>query len=294
MEMTSEIIFVDDGSSDETFLLLKELASFDSTVRVIKLRRNYGQTAAMAAGIDFARGDIIVTMDGDLQNDPADIPLLLENIDAGNDVVVGWRYDRKDKLFTRKIPSRVANWLIRFVTGTPINDNGCTLKAFKSEIIKAVPLYSDMHRFMPAITSTAGSRIKEVRVRHSPRQYGESKYGISRIYKVLFDLLTIKAIMISASHPLRLFAILSLPFIVLSVFLVAGAAWQAVQNDVDSLPMAATGLFFFHLGLFLILSGGFAELVRRTAHRGKSLLPILSVSEVRNNAAVKASFELPK
>ena len=294
LDLNSEILFVDDGSSDKTFLILKEMASSDTAVRVIKFRRNCGQTAAMAAGIDYADGDIIVTMDGDLQNDPADIPLLLDNICAGYDMVAGWRHDRKDKLFSRKIPSRVANWLIRLVTGTPINDNGCSLKAFKSKIIKGVPLYSDMHRFMPAITSIAGSRIKQVRVRHHPRQYGESKYGISRIYKVFFDLLSIKAIITSVSYPLRFFSILSLPFILLSVCLIAGAAWQAAENDANSLPMAASGLFFFHLGLFLILCGGFAELVRRTAHKSTLSFPTLSVSEAEHFTASNTSIELQK
>jgi glycosyltransferase involved in cell wall biosynthesis len=294
LDLDSEVIFVDDGSSDETFRLLKELASSDPAAKVIKFRRNCGQTAAMAAGIDYADGDVIITMDGDLQNDPADIPLLLENIYAGHDVVAGWRYDRKDKLFSRKIPSRVANWLIRFVTGIPINDNGCSLKAFKSEIIKGVPLYSDMHRFLPAITSIAGSRIKQVKVRHHPRQYGDSKYGISRIYKVFFDLLAIKAIITSVSHPLRFFSILSLPVILLSVCLFAGAAWQAAEYDANSLPMAASGLFFFHLGLFFMLCGSFAELIRRTAHKSTLSIPTLSVSEVDYCTAGKTSFELQK
>ncbi len=171
----------------------------------MKFRRNYGQTPAMAAGIQEARGRVLVTMDGDLQNDPADIALFLEKIDEGNDIVVGWRFNRQDKLITRKIPSRIANWLIGRITGVPIKDNGCSLKAYRAALIKKIPLYSEMHRFIPAMASIAGPRIAEIKVRHHARQFGQSKYGLSRIYKVLLDLMVIKTVASFTARPLLWF-----------------------------------------------------------------------------------------
>ena len=183
--MSFEMVFVDDGSRDRTLERAVEVARTDSRLRVVKFRRNYGQTPAMAAGIEQARGKVLVTMDGDLQNDPADIAHFLAKIDEGNDIVVGWRHDRQDKLISRKIPSRIANWLIGKVTGVPIKDNGCSLKAYRAALIKEIPLYSEMHRFIPAMASIAGPRIAEIKVRHHARQFGKSKYGLSRVYKVL-------------------------------------------------------------------------------------------------------------
>ncbi|HEY0341683.1 MAG TPA: glycosyltransferase family 2 protein, partial [Steroidobacteraceae bacterium] len=179
-----EIVFVDDGSKDGTVRVADEIARADSRVCLVKFRRNYGQTPAMAAGIAQASGDVIVTMDGDLQNDPADIGALLRKIDEGYDIVVGWRFDRQDKLVSRKIPSRIANRLIARVTGVPIKDNGCSLKAYRASLIKKIPLYSEMHRFIPAMASIAGPKIAEIKVQHHARQFGQSKYGLSRIYKV--------------------------------------------------------------------------------------------------------------
>ena len=189
-----EMVFVDDGSRDRTAEIATEIARRDPRVVFVKFRRNYGQTPAMAAGIQEARGRVLVTMDGDLQNDPADIALFLEKIDEGYDIVVGWRFNRQDKLITRKIPSRIANWLIGKITGVPIKDNGCSLKAYRGSLIKQIPLYSEMHRFIPAMASIAGPRIAEIKVRHHARQFGQSKYGLSRIYKVLLDLMVIKTV----------------------------------------------------------------------------------------------------
>jgi glycosyltransferase involved in cell wall biosynthesis len=200
-----EIIFVDDGSSDGTFALCAALAAADRRVRVIKLRRNYGQTPAMVAGIDHARGAILVTMDADLQNDPADIPLLVERIEAGYDLVVGWRYQRQDRFLSRKFPSVVANWLIARVTGVDIKDNGCSLKAYRADLIKNVPLYSEMHRFIPAMASMAGARIDQIKVRHHARRFGTSKYGLSRIYKVFFDMIAIKTLLVFVKRPAAFF-----------------------------------------------------------------------------------------
>lgn len=258
-----EMVFVDDGSKDDTVAVATSLARHDPRLRIVKFRRNYGQTAAMAAGIEHAKGDVLVTMDGDLQNDPADIGLLLEQIDAGFDVVVGWRHNRQDKLITRKIPSRIANWLIGKVTGVPIRDNGCSLKAFRASLIKQIPLYSEMHRFIPAMASIAGPRVAQIRVRHHARRFGESKYGLSRIYKVLLDLMVIKTIASFASRPLRWFALLSLPLFAFALFAFASTTVDLLvgRRDAISLPIAGSGIIFLASALILLCSGALAELI---------------------------------
>jgi glycosyltransferase involved in cell wall biosynthesis len=258
-----EMVFVDDGSKDETVATAAGLARRDPRLRIVKFRRNYGQTAAMAAGIEHAHGEVLVTMDGDLQNDPADIPLLLEQIDAGFDLVVGWRHNRQDKLITRKIPSRIANWLIGKVTGVPIRDNGCSLKAFRASLIKRIPLYSEMHRFIPAMASIAGPRVAQIRVRHHARRFGESKYGLSRIYKVLLDLMVIKTIASFASRPLRWFAFLALPLFALAFFAFGHTITDLLLEggDAFSLPIAGAGVIFLSSGLILLCSGALAELI---------------------------------
>ncbi|MEM8751483.1 MAG: glycosyltransferase family 2 protein, partial [Pseudomonadota bacterium] len=196
-----EMIFVDDGSTDRSFEILSELAAADPRVVVLKFRRNAGQTAAMTAGIEYARGRLLVTMDGDLQNDPADIPMMLAKVDEGYDLVIGWRMNRQDKWLSRKLPSMIANRIIGKVTGLPVRDNGCSLKVYRAATIKRVPLYSDMHRFIPAMTTTLGARIAEVGVRHHARQFGASKYGLSRIFKVILDLIAIKTLLLFARRP---------------------------------------------------------------------------------------------
>ena len=258
-----EMVFVDDGSKDDTVALATALARRDSRLRIVKFRRNYGQTAAMAAGIEHANGEVLVTMDGDLQNDPADIALLLEQIEAGFDLVVGWRHNRQDKLITRKIPSRIANWLIGRVTGVPIRDNGCSLKAFRASLIKRIPLYSEMHRFIPAMASIAGPRVAQIRVRHHARRWGESKYGLSRIYKVLLDLMVIKTIASFASRPLRWFALLSLPLFALAFFAFCQTVIDLLMDGAAaiSLPIAGSGVIFLGSALILLCSGALAELI---------------------------------
>ena len=196
----AEIVLVDDGSRDATFERCLELPRDDPPLRLIKLRRNAGQTAAMVAGIDHARGSVLVTMDGDLQNDPGDIPLFLEKIDEGFDLVVGWRVKRQDH-WSRVLPSKVANWLIGRVTGVPIKDNGCSLKAYRADMIRHIPLYNEMHRFIPAMASVAAPRIAQIKVRHHPRRFGKSKYGFSRIYKVFMDLVTIRTLISFSRKP---------------------------------------------------------------------------------------------
>lgn len=227
-----EVIFVDDGSTDSTFARLKALSERNPRVTVIKLRKNYGQTPAITAGIDSARGSLLVTMDADLQNDPADIPALLSKIDEGYDLAVGYRVRRQDKFLSRKLPSIVANWIIGRVTGLPIRDNGCSLKAFRAHVIKNMPLYSDMHRFMPAMSIPVGTNIAQVGVRHHARQFGTSKYGFSRVYKVLVDLLTIKSILLFACRPLTCFAGVS----AVAAVVAAGSAFMAIGRAADAAP----------------------------------------------------------
>lgn len=264
MQRKSQIIFVDDGSSDRTFELAAALATSDPSLRVIKFRRNYGQTPAMAAGIDNADGKIIVTMDGDLQNDPQDIPMMINKMAEGYDIVVGWRHKRQDKLISRKIPSKIANWLIGKVTGVPIKDNGCSLKAFRADVIKEVPLYNEMHRFIPAMASLAGPRLAQVKVRHHARQFGSSKYGLSRIYKVLLDLMTIKTLASFAHRPLRWFTLLALPFLLVSLLIVAVSLVSLITGSDIDIPLAGSGLIFFTLAAYLVVGGAIGELIHRT------------------------------
>lgn len=289
-----EIIFVDDGSNDETFHLAKQLAADDTRLRVLKFRRNYGQTPAMAAGIDHARGDIIVTMDGDLQNDPQDIPNLVAKINEGFDIVVGWRFNRKDKLITRKIPSKIANWLIGKVTGVPIKDNGCSLKAYRADTIKNIPLYNEMHRFIPAMASIAGPRLAEIKVRHHARQFGESKYGLSRIYKVLLDLVTIKMVGSFSSKPLYWFSMLALPFLVVSLTIITGTLVSVVLGGTISIPIAGSGLVFFTLAAFLIVGGAIGELIYKTGTFDITRYPLLTAqtgSDMELTAARRATSQ---
>ncbi len=265
LELDYEILFVDDGSRDATFAKAALLGSNDPRLRVIKFRRNYGQTPAMAAGIDHARGRILLTMDGDLQNDPADIPDFIAKIDEGYDIVVGWRHNRQDRLISRKIPSRIANWLIGKVTGVPIRDNGCSLKAYRANVVKNIPLYSEMHRFIPAMTSLAGARIAEIKVRHHARRFGVSKYGLSRIYKVLLDLLTIKTIVSFVSRPMIWFAALALPPFFIGLALMVAGLYQWLQGaDAIPITIAGSGVLMMVASVFLMLGGAIGELVYKT------------------------------
>lgn len=214
-----ELLLVDDGSTDGSREILRRLAADDPNLRVVLFRRNYGQTAAMAAGFDYARGSTLVTMDGDLQNDPADIRRVIDKLEQGYDIVCGWRRNRKDAYATRLLPSKLANLLIRRTTGVPIHDTGCSLKAYRSWVVRSLNLYSDMHRFIAALGAGLGARIAEVPVRHHPRLYGESKYGLGRIFRVVADLIVIKMLIQFAAHPIRWFGLLSLPLFLVAPFL---------------------------------------------------------------------------
>ena len=262
-----EIIFVDDGSSDTTFVQAKTIYEKDSHLRVIKFRKNYGQTPAMQAGFDYARGKIIVSMDGDLQNDPRDIPKFLEKIEEGYDIVCGWRKNRKDKLVSRKIPSWIANWLIGHITGVKIHDNGCSLKAYRNKAIKKTQLYSEMHRFIPAMTSITGTRYTEIVVNHHARKFGTSKYGISRALKVFLDLFTIKMLVGFSTSPGIWFGILSVPFLIM------GAVFTLFSTNLYLHPFIfnsfhiifpSVSFLFFFLFAHMILLGLLSEMVLKT------------------------------
>src|SRR6266536_1628229 len=214
---TAEIIYVDDGSTDGSLKVLRELAQLDNRVRVVALRRNYGQTAAMAAGIDAACGEVLIPMDADMQNDPADITRLLEKLDEGYDVVSGWRKNRQDKLITRKIPSQVANRIISWIGGVPLHDYGCSLKAYRRDSLEDVRLYGEMHRFIPIYASWAGARVAEIPVEHHARNMGKSKYGLSRTLKVVFDLMTIKFMASYQTKPIYVFGMFGMAAMTLSV-----------------------------------------------------------------------------
>jgi glycosyltransferase involved in cell wall biosynthesis len=261
LDVQYEIVLVDDGSRDDTARIACELAADDPRVCVVRFRRNYGQTPARAAGIETAQGDVIVTMDGDLQNDPADIGNLLAKIEEGYDIVVGWRHDRQDKLISRKIPSRIANALIARATGVPIRDNGCSLKAYRACVIKHVPLYSEMHRFIPAMASIAGPKIAQIKVRHHARQFGASKYGLSRVYKVLLDLMVVKTVASFTARPMLWFAMLAVPFLLVASLALGYTIVGLVTDGTPSLPIAGSGVIFLSSALILVCSGALGELI---------------------------------
>ena len=247
-----EIIFVDDGSRDRTFERLAAIAAHYARVRVVKLRRNYGQAPAMAAGLDHAQGAVLVTMDADLQNDPADIGCLLAKLEEGYDLVVGWRYERQDKWLSRRLPSVIANRLIAAITGVDVKDNGCTLKAFRAELIRKVPLYGEMHRFIPAIASTVGCDLAEVKVRHHPRRHGHSKYGLSRVYRVLLDIMAIKTLITFAQRPLFCFFSVAAAALAVSAL---SALLSVVFMERSFVVFASVAVLAGSLALFLGFAG---------------------------------------
>ena len=273
-----ELVLVDDGSQDGTAAVAQSFAAADGRIRLIQLARNYGQTQAMQAGFDAAEGDVVVSMDGDLQNDPLDIPALVAKLDEGFDLVAGYRERRQDKLITRKIPSWVANRLIRAITGVRIRDNGCSLKAYRRETLNRIHLYSDMHRFLPAVAAaTAGARITEVPVRHHPRRFGESKYGLSRILKILADLLTITMIAWFRERPIIMFGIgaagafgLSLVFFGLALL-----RWTDIRETMaNAYVFPAAGLLWLLLACYLVMLGLIAEVAVWRAWEKQNVLPI--------------------
>jgi len=281
--LSYEIITVDDGSGDGSFAVLKELALADKRLRVIRFRRNFGQTAAMAAGFEAARGEVIIPMDGDLQNDPADIPLLLEKIKEGFDVVSGWRKDRQDAFINRTLPSRIANGLISRMTGVHLHDYGCTLKAYRREVLEGIGLYGEMHRFVPALASRVGAKVTELPVRHHPRLYGQSKYGISRTMRVVLDLITVRFLLSYATKPIQLFGKWGIYSVLLS-FVTGGATlWMKLFNDysMNRNPLLILTAFLLFMGVQFIALGLLGELNARTWYESQGK-PVYTVRERLN------------
>lgn len=277
-----ELILVDDGSRDGSLKVLRELAARDPQhVRVVVFRRNFGQTAAIAAGIDHARGEIVILLDADLQNDPADIPLLLQKLDEGYDVVSGWRKDRKDNTLTRTIPSRLANGLISHVTGVHLHDYGCTLKAYRRDVLRGFRLYGEMHRFIPVYAHAVGARIVEIPVRHHPRRFGQAKYGLERTLKVVLDLFTVKFLLSYANKPIYLFGGTGAVLFGLSVLAMLFLAVRKLMENITILssPIFIVAVMMAVLGFQSILMGLIAELLVRTYHeaQGKTTYTVREV-----------------
>ena len=281
-----ELLFIDDGSTDSTLQRLEKLSSEDERVKVLSFRRNFGQTAAFAAGFDHARGDVIVTIDGDLQNDPKDIPKLLARI-GRYDIVSGWRKKRKDPFLNRRLPSIIANWLISVVTGVKLHDYGCTLKAYKADVVKNINLYGEMHRFIPAVASLYGVKIAEVETIHHPRLYGTSKYGISRTVKVLLDLITVKFLQSFSTKPLQAFGPLGmlcgLSGFVINMYLVV---LKILGQSIGGRPLLLFGTLLIIVGIQLIGMGLLGEMLVRVYHESQKK-PIYVLKDV-------ASLDVPK
>jgi len=272
LERSWELILVDDGSSDRSLSILKEYAEKDPEhVRVISFRRNFGQTAAIAAGLDYSRGEIIVLLDADMQNDPADIPMMLAKLDEGYDLVSGWRRQRKDNAITRNFPSMLANWLISNVTGVHLHDYGCTLKAYRRDVLEGFRLYGEMHRFIPVYANSVGAHITEVPVRHHPREFGKTKYGLERTVKVVLDLFTVKFLVSYASKPIYLFGgaggfLMAISALIMSYLFVRRLFFAVAIATSPLLQMSA---MFFIMGFQSILMGLIAELLVRTYHESQ-------------------------
>ena len=286
MAEQAEIVFVDDGSRDTTLAKLEVIQAGDDHVRVVSLRRNFGQTAAMTAGFDHARGGVIITMDGDLQNDPHDIPQLVGKLNEGYDVVTGWRYDRQDPFLSRKLPSQLANRLISRVTGVGLHDYGCTLKAFRREVIDNINLYGEMHRFIPAIASGMGISFTEVKVNHRARRFGTSKYGISRTIRVVLDLITVKFMLSYATRPLHVFGTVGVVSSLLGVTigLILTVQRQLFGIGLANRPLLLLAVLLIFMGIQFITIGLLAELVVRTYHESQKK-PIYYVRKVLGEPA---------
>ncbi|MEK6279738.1 MAG: glycosyltransferase family 2 protein [Acidobacteriota bacterium] len=272
LRRSAEIIYVDDGSTDDTLKVLRELARLDPRVRVVALKRNYGQTAAMAAGIDAARGGVLIPMDADMQNDPADIVRLLEKLDEGYDVVSGWRKNRQDKAITRKLPSMIANRLISWIGGVPLHDYGCTLKAYRLESLENVRLYGEMHRFIPILASWEGARVAELPVAHHARTMGKSKYGLSRTFKVVFDLMTIKFMASYQTKPIYIFGTFGMLAFLASLLAAAYAVFLKLFHKADFVqtPLPILAIVMFAVGIQFLLMGLLAEMLVRTYHESQA------------------------
>ncbi len=263
-----EIIFVDDGSQDESLAILKQLLKKDARIRIIQLRKNFGQTAALSAGFDHSRGNIIITLDADLQNDPRDFGLLLDKIEEGFDIVNGWRAKRKDKFLSRRLPSIMANWFISKITQVKLHDYGCTLKAFRREVVQQIKLYGELHRFIPAIASNMGVSISEVKVNHRQRRHGKSKYNISRTPRVILDLLTVKFLQSYSTRPLQIFGFFGLICGAIGGILLLWLAYVRLiqMQGISGRPLLLLAILLIVIGIQFITLGLLAEIVVRAYH----------------------------
>jgi len=275
-----EIIYVDDGSTDRTLKLLEEISRTDPKVLILSLRRNFGQTAAFAAGFDFASGDVVITMDGDLQNDPKDIPKLLQKMDE-YDLVSGWRRKRKDPFLTRRLPSMIANWLISKVTGVKLHDYGCSLKAYRKEVVKNLRLYGEMHRFIPAVASWYGVRVTEVETTHHPRLRGKSKYGLSRTIKVILDLITVKFLQSFSTKPIQFFGPFGVFFSSVGFFICLYLSIRKLlfAESIGGRPLLMLGVLLIIVGIQLIGMGLLGEMLVRVYHESQNK-PIYVIKKV--------------
>jgi glycosyltransferase involved in cell wall biosynthesis len=285
-----EIIVVDDGSTDDSFAILARLQTIDPHIRVLRFRRNFGQTAAFSAGFAHARGRLIVTSDGDLQNDPHDIPEMVKTLEDGQlDIVCGWRKDRKDAFLSRLVPSMIANKLISWATGVPLHDYGCSLKVFRAEIVKPLKLYGEMHRFIPAIASEQGVSIAEVVVNHRRRRHGTSNYGISRTVRVILDLLTVKFLLSYSTRPVQIFGLIGLAMAIPGTLITGYLAFVRVigAQAIGNRPLLLFGILLIFTGVQLITLGLLAELQARTYHESQDK-PTYAIREIRESAPVPA------
>ena len=287
-----EILVVDDGSTDGTFAKLAALQESDGRLRVIRFRRNFGQTAAFAAGFAHARGRYVVTSDGDLQNDPRDIPRMVDILEQGHDIVCGWRKDRKDPFLNRRLPSMLANRLISWATGVALHDYGCSLKAFRAEVVKPLKLYGEMHRFLPAIASEFGVSISEVVVNHRARQHGTSKYGISRTIRVILDLLTVKFLLSYGTKPLQIFGLVGGTMGFCGFVIAAWLAYERLfgYQSIANRPLLLLAVLLIFTGVQLITVGLLAELMARTYHESQNK-PTYVIRELRE-APLSAAREM--
>jgi len=269
---TYELIFIEDGSTDDSFVKLAEIQRADSRVRLIRFRRNFGQTAAFAAGFAHARGRIIATTDGDLQNDPRDIPGMVDALERGSDIVCGWRRNRKDAWLTRRLPSVLANRLISWATGVRLHDYGCSLKVFRAEVVKPLKLYGEMHRFIPAIASEMGVTITEVVVNHRPRRHGRSKYGLSRTVRVMLDLVTVKFLLSYSTRPLQIFGLVGMIMFAAGGTVCAYLAYLRLfgYQSIADRPLLLFGILLIFTGVQLLTLGLLAELQSRTYHESQN------------------------
>ncbi len=276
-----EVIFVDDGSTDGSFEILARLQQSDPHVRVVQLRRTFGQTAAFAAGFALARGGIIVTADGDGQNDPADIKALVAEIDRGADVACGWRKDRKDAFFSRRLPSIIANRMISWATGVRLNDYGCSLKAFRAEVVKPLRLYGELHRFLPALASEIGVRIVERPVNHRPRTGGQSKYGLGRTFRVVLDLLTVKFLVSYSTRPLQIFGLVGGLMGTAGAIILGVLGYQKIflHAELSNRPIVLLGILLVFTGVQLVTLGLLAEMLARTYHESQGK-PVYVIRQV--------------